>query len=95
MPPRSPDDLLHQVMPGDTLFGLAATFLKPSVDWRRLQRVNHLADPRRLKPGSTLRLPAVWLKPQPTVAEVIHVNGTVSVQRDGRETANGTTNRRN
>ena len=83
LPPRSPDDLLHQVVPGDTLIGLAATFLEPGTDWRRLQRANHVADPRRLQPGSTLRLPAAWLRQQPTVAEVIHVVGSVSVQRVG------------
>ena len=55
-----------------------------STDWRRLQRFNHLADPSRLKVGSTLRLPAAWLRQQPTVAEVDHVLGSVSVQRDGR-----------
>jgi hypothetical protein len=55
----------------------------PGTVGRRLQRDNHLPDPRPLQPGSTLRLPGAWLQPQPTVAEVIHVVGTVSVQRDG------------
>lgn len=81
LPSPQPDDVLHRVVPGDTLIGLSATYLDPAWGWRPLQRLNRVADPRRLQPGSMLRLPAAWLRAQAVVAEVLHVRGQVSVQR--------------
>jgi hypothetical protein len=70
----------HTVMPRDTLIGVRDRMLRPGTDWRVLQRLNRVADPRRLKPGSTLLIPADLLREQPAVAEVVHINGDVRVQ---------------
>jgi hypothetical protein len=83
LPPPSPDDLRIDVVRGDTLIGLAARHLAPGTGWRALQRLNGVAEPRRLPEGSTLRVPAAWLKAQEVIAEVVHVRGEASVQRDG------------
>jgi hypothetical protein len=66
-----------RVQRGDTLVGL----LRDGADWSGVQRTNRIADPRRLQPGSTLRIPAALLREQPTVAEVVHAYGEVSVTR--------------
>ena len=75
------ETVAHTVMPRDTLIGVRDRMLRPGADWRVLQRLNRVADPRRLKPGSTLLIPADLLREQPAVAEVVHVNGDVLVQR--------------
>jgi hypothetical protein len=80
-PPAVPGDLLHRIVPGDTLIALARRHLDLPHGWRGLQRVNAVADPRRLRPGGTLRLPAAWLKAEPARAEAVHVRGEVTVER--------------
>ncbi|HEV8689666.1 MAG TPA: FecR domain-containing protein [Ideonella sp.] len=67
----------HRIERGDTLIGL----LRPGADWRSVQRMNRIANPRRLQPGKVIRIPAQLLREQPTVAEVVHAHGDVSVVR--------------
>jgi hypothetical protein len=66
-----------RVQRGDTLIGL----LRDGADWTAVQRANRIADPKRLRPGSVLRIPAALLREQPTVAEVVHAYGQVTVTR--------------
>ena len=68
---------------GDTLFAL----LRDGADWESVQRANNIADPKRLQPGSLLRIPAHLLREQPAVAEVVHAYGNVTVTRASTETA--------
>ena len=82
VPAAAPGDLLHRIVPGDTLIALARRHLELPHGWRGLQRLNAVADPRRLQPGGTLRLPAAWLKAEPARAEAVHVRGDVTVVRD-------------
>ncbi len=71
--------------PGDTLIKLAAEHLADPDDWAALQRLNQVPDPKRLVPGSTLRLPYDWLRREATVADVVFVQGEARVQRLGSE----------
>lgn len=71
-----------RVQRGDTLVAL----LRDGADWTGVQRANRIADPKRLQPGSILRIPAALLREQPTVAEVVHAYGQVSVMRTSTAT---------
>lgn len=71
----------YRIVRGDTLIGVAARHLGPGGSWRQLQKLNRVADPRRLVPGAELRIPLAWLRVQPVRAEVLHVLGAVQVQR--------------
>jgi hypothetical protein len=73
----------YKVATGDTLIALAAAYLDDPDDWPALQRLNQVANPRRLEPGSIIRMPFAWLRREATVAEVVFVQGQVSVQRLG------------
>lgn len=73
----------HVVQPGDTLIGIRDTWMAPGSDWRTLQRLNHVPDPKQLQPGSTVRIPAALLRRQPVSAEVVFVHGQVQVERAG------------
>lgn len=53
--------------------------MRPDADWREVQKLNRVADPRRLRPGSTLLIPTHLLREQPAVAEALHVHGDVRV----------------
>jgi hypothetical protein len=72
----------YRVQPGDTLVAL----LRDGADWQSVQRANTIADPKRLQPGSLIRIPAHLLREQPTVAEVVHAYGSVTVVRASTET---------
>jgi hypothetical protein len=73
----------YVVQRGDTLIGIRDRLLVPGADWRAVQRLNRVADPRRLPPGRTLQLPQDLLLEQPAVAEALHVFGNVSASRAG------------
>lgn len=81
--PAAGDDFEHRIEPGDTLIGLHGRLMRPQADWRVVQRLNRIADPRRLRPGSTLRIPQALLREEPVSAEVLHSHGEVFVGRPG------------
>lgn len=69
---------LYKIKPGDTLINVASAYLKNPNDWPRLQTLNQVHNPKRLKPGSLLRLPVGLLKREAALAEVVYVQGKVS-----------------
>ncbi len=73
----------YRIERGDTLIGLQQRLLRPGTRWQDLQRLNRIADPRRLRPGSTLQIPLDWLLQQDVSAELLHAHGDVTVQRSG------------
>lgn len=74
--------LTYRVEAGDTLIGLGERLLARPADWRRLQRLNGVADPWHIPTGSILRIPVALLKAEPRRAEVLAVHGAPRV--DGR-----------
>lgn len=71
----------YRIQPGDSLLTLSEALLEPEYSWRELMRHNRIADPQRLRPGSTLRMPIAWLRREASVARVIHLQGEVTLQR--------------
>lgn len=80
-------DWRYRIVPGDTLISLTEAWLAPPRSWRELQRLNHVPDPLRLKPGATLRMPLAWLRREASVAEAVFVKGEVQRQRGGDSVA--------
>jgi len=73
----------YKVARGDTLIALTDELLQPGIGWRRVQRLNHVANPYRLMPGTVLRVPLAWLRTESAVAEVVFVAGAVRIERAG------------
>jgi hypothetical protein len=71
---------VYTVQPGDNLYELSRRYLEDPAQWRQLQRINRVSDPRRLMPGSTLQIPASLARAQSAVADVLHVAAPVGVQ---------------
>jgi hypothetical protein len=76
-------DWRWRVQPGDTLIALSEAWLEPPHGWRELQKLNRVADPLHLMPGSSLRMPLAWLKRQAAVADVQFAKGQVVRKRAG------------
>lgn len=83
--PAAPREWRYRVAPGDTLIGLAAAHFTDPEGWPALQRLNQVVNPRRLVPGSIMRMPYAWLRRESAVAEVVFVQGQVSLLRAGTE----------
>lgn len=77
----------YRVQPADTLTGLTDAYLQDSANWRELQRLNKVADPLKLVPGSTLRMPLRLLRREASVAQVVFTQGAVSLVRPPAEAA--------
>lgn len=76
--PAWAEDWTYRVRPGDTIWDLAGEYLRPDVPWQRLQEHNRIANPYRLPPGSTLRIPLAWLQRHPARAKVVAVQGSAT-----------------
>lgn len=80
-------DWTYLIAKGDTLIGMSNEYLVRPADWPRLQRLNRIADPLRLVPGSEVRIPIAWLRQTATVAEAVFVRGDVTLQRNSEVVA--------
>ncbi|ATE65954.1 FecR domain-containing protein [Rhizorhabdus dicambivorans] len=82
---QPPDTLFrYRVKPGDTLSAMARDYFVNG-DYRTVQQLNRVADPRRLPIASTLLIPTRLLRVAPIDARVSSYRGTVTV--DGRPVA--------
>lgn len=75
----STGEWIYTVQPGDTLSQIASQHLANTSAWKQLQKHNQVADPNRLVPGSTLRIPFGLSSPDLAQAEALRVKGTVTV----------------
>lgn len=57
-PPAPPPARTYTIAPGDTLARIAAARLGDASRWRDIAAANPGLDPRRLRPGRTIDLPA-------------------------------------
>ena len=59
---------------------LAERYIVPEHDWRDLQQIWRIRDPRRLRVRTTLVIPRHWLRWVPEKAEVVNARGTVTLR---------------
>lgn len=72
------DLLTLDVRAHDTLIGISSRYLEQPGRWPELQRLNRISNPRRLQPGSTLRIPLDWLRWTELPVEITFVQGVVT-----------------
>ena len=68
-------DYAYVAQPGDTLEGIARQLLKHPGDWAGLQKLNGVAEPRRIPVGTQIRIPRQWLRVDVAPARVGVVQG--------------------
>lgn len=71
---------VYTVRPGDNLWNLTERYLVGLRYWQPLKRLNQIAEPRRMLPGSQLRIPLSWSKVRYVDAQVVAVQGRVEVR---------------
>ncbi len=73
------------MQPGDNLWVLTERYLNDHAHLPELQRLNRIADPRRIPPGTQLRMPWAWTRWSPGNARFAAVVGTVLVSSTGQQ----------
>ena len=81
------ETLDYVVRPGDTLMALAVAYMNRPLDYRRVQRENRVADPRRLPVGRALALPVELLRAEPEEARIAGFRGAATLEQDGLSAA--------
>ncbi len=83
--PDAPDR--HIVVPGDTLWGISAKFLKDPFRWPELWRMNtdQVKNPHRIYPGQVLILDRSGAEPRLKIANVIKLSPTVRAETPQQE----------
>ena len=71
------DEFTLVIARSDTLIGISQRFLQDPNRWPELKRLNQLKYDKRLKPGSSVRIPLDWLRWSENSAEVAYVQGVV------------------
>ena len=69
--------VLYTTQTGDTLYEIAARYLRDPHDWAVLSRLNKVPAPRHLQAGIQLQLPAALLRQEQEAARVVAVSGPV------------------
>lgn len=74
------DDILTYTMrPGDTLITLAEAYFERPGDYKRVQRMNNIANPRRISIGRKIAIPRELLKYRPIAINLASFRGPVTV----------------
>lgn len=76
----SDEEWLLTVQDGDTLISIGQRYLQNPASWSVIAKLNNVPNPRRLQPGSTLRIPVPLLKRQVALAEVIRIKGDAAAR---------------
>jgi len=80
---------VHTAKQGDTLIKLADRYLQQRNNWQPLQKLNNIADPTRIKPGTAIRIPIPTMRRDPAELKVVAAQG--DVQAEGAKLASGAT----
>ncbi len=66
---------IYTVHKGDTLWDISEEYLKGTHYWPRLRELNQVANPKKIPPGTRLRIPLTWLKYGPVPVIVVKTQG--------------------
>ncbi|MGA0606552.1 FecR domain-containing protein [Phenylobacterium sp. VNQ135] len=75
----------YQIQRGDTLYDLAGKYLNRLGDYRRVQRANRVANPRRLPLGGELQIAPELLRTEPIAAQLVAFRGAITVSQGAAE----------
>lgn len=67
----------HISVAGDTLIGLGRRYLADPAQWPQLQRLNQVANPRRIPVGTALQIPLRLMVTEPMPAQLLAATGDV------------------
>ena len=87
--PATASDWVYTVVDGDNLWDLSEKYLDNQLRFEQVRKLNNIEFPKRMRPGTRLRIPMKWIRSNPVPAKIGAVQGQVELTRaDGaQETA--------
>lgn len=68
-------DWVYVVANGDSLWNITSKFLTKIDYYTQLQKLNNIKYPKRIQPGSVIRIPMEWIKHTPASAKISFIQG--------------------
>ncbi len=81
------EDWIYKVREGDNLWNLTADHLIDMSYVGRVQKLNNIADPWHILPGTRIRIPSQWVRHYPALVRVQNLQGSASIIEDGADHA--------
>ncbi|QLI80541.1 FecR domain-containing protein [Chitinibacter fontanus] len=74
-------DAMHAytVQANDNLYQIAAKLLNRPSDWQTVAKLNAIANPNLLQPGSTVQIPVRLMRGAPQTAQILYLRGEVKI----------------
>lgn len=69
------EDWIYTARPGDTLWSIGEAYLRRPMELIALQKHNQIVDPKKIPPGTQIKIPLAMLKRQPEPVVVSFVRG--------------------
>ena len=80
-------DWVYTVQTGDNLWDLSTEHMEDIGNWRKLQKLNNVTNPKRIPPGTKIRFPLAWLKIKSAPIRVLELTGEVNATSSQAGTA--------
>ena len=85
-------DWIYTVAEGDNLWDLSEKHLDSQLRFEQVRRLNNVKFPKRMRPGTRLRIPLEWIRSNPVPARIDAIRGRVELTRaDGTQAADVST----
>ena len=79
-------DWVYTVVDGDNLWDISTRYLDSTLRYEQLRRLNNIERPRRMQPGTRIRVPMKWIRSNPAQAAVAALQGNATLLRqDGSQ----------
>ncbi len=75
------DEWIYSVVDGDNLWDFSQKYLDSPLRYEKLRRLNNVQFPKRMKPGTRLRVPMAWIRNNPVPAKIEAVQGQANIIR--------------
>ncbi|MEW8509117.1 MAG: FecR domain-containing protein [Candidatus Thiodiazotropha sp.] len=86
LPPVSATEWIYTVVDGDNLWNFSEKYLDSVMRFEKLRKLNNIKNPKRLQPGSWLRVPMKWIRSNAVPARIVGIQGQVQLTRaDGTQ----------
>ena len=81
--PATAADWIYTVVEGDNLWDLSEKHLDSELRFEQVRRLNNVEFPKRMQPGTRLRIPMKWIRSNPVPARIGAIRGEVELVRSG------------
>lgn len=76
------DDWIYEIRNGDNLWNITVDYLVDLSYVERVQKLNNIADPWYIRPGTKIKIPKQWVRHYPALIRVQNLQGTAKIFED-------------